>query len=100
MPNRSSKSQRPRDLNQLVKDIVDIATGDDEDEKPDQGKDPAAVDLGRRDGLKGGKARCENDCGEKRQAAQKAVQARWAKHKAKVFLVNFDSLLVRPLWVS
>jgi hypothetical protein len=48
---------RPRDPNQLAKLIADIATGDAQDTDPDAGKDPAAVSLGRRGGLKGGKAR-------------------------------------------
>lgn len=59
MPNRSRK--RPRDPNQLAKLVVDLATGEAE-EKPDSlesQKDPAAVSLGRRGGLKGGKARAE-----------------------------------------
>jgi len=58
MPNRSSKPKRPRDTNQLAKRIVDLSTGQAEEEKSeDSGKDPAAVALGRKGGLKGGKAR-------------------------------------------
>jgi hypothetical protein len=53
MPDRSRK--RPRDPNQLGKLIVDLATGDIEDVADDDGKDPAAVELGRKGGLKGGK---------------------------------------------
>ena len=55
-----SRKKRPRDANQLANSIVDIATGEANDRKPapeEQGKDPAAVSLGRRGGLKGGKAR-------------------------------------------
>ena len=55
MPNRSRK--RPRDVNQLAKTIVDLATGQATEPDPDKGKDPAAVALGRKGGLKGGKAR-------------------------------------------
>jgi hypothetical protein len=58
MPDRSRKS-RPRDPNQLAKLMIDIATGQVEDEadscRLDAGKDPAAVSLGRRGGLKGGR---------------------------------------------
>src|SRR6476646_2914097 len=57
-----ARKKRPRDANQLGKSIVDIATGEIEDREPtpeEQGKDPAAVSLGRRGGLKGGKARVE-----------------------------------------
>jgi len=80
MPNRSSKPKRPRDPNQLAKLITDIATGEVEDKKPDEGKDPAAVDLGRRGGLKGGKARSEKLSAKRRsEIAKKAAKARWSK---------------------
>lgn len=49
-------ARKTRDVNQLAKAIVDAATG----EKPqttEKAKDPAAVALGRRGGLKGGKMR-------------------------------------------
>lgn len=78
MPNRSSKPKRPHDTNQLAKRIVDIATGQTQDENPDQGKDPAAVDLGRRGGLKGGKARAKKLTAKQRsEIAKKAAKARW-----------------------
>src|SRR6476661_826921 len=54
------RPKRPRDPAQLAKLLVDIAVGEVEDREPtpeEQGKDPAAVSLGRRGGLKGGKAR-------------------------------------------
>lgn len=78
MPDRSRK--RPRDPNQLGKLIVDIATGDVEDATPDAGKNPAAVELGRKGGLKGGKARAAKMTPEQRsEAAQRAARARWGK---------------------
>lgn len=49
----SARKKRPRDFAQRAKMIVDIATGDIEDREPtaeEQGKDPAAVSLGRRVG--------------------------------------------------
>jgi hypothetical protein len=55
MPDRSRK--RPGDVNQLARQLVDEATGEAEKYNPNEGKDPAAVELGRRGGLKGGKAR-------------------------------------------
>jgi len=48
-----AKPKRPRDPNQRAKSIVDIATGESTDADPNEGKDPAAVALGR----KGGAAR-------------------------------------------
>jgi hypothetical protein len=83
MPDRSRKS-RPRDSNQLAKLIVDIAAGQVED-KPDSrpkdtGKDPAAVSLGRRGGMKGGKARAEKLTPEQRaEIARKAARTRWER---------------------
>jgi len=46
--------KRPRDPNQLAKSIIDIAAGQKPDRDPtpeEQGKDPAAVALGRKGGL-------------------------------------------------
>jgi hypothetical protein len=78
MPDRSRK--RPRDPNQLAKLIVDIATGEVKDTTEDDGKNPAAVELGRKGGLKGGKARAAKMTSEERSdAAQKAAQARWRR---------------------
>ena len=83
MTDKAPRKKRPRDPNQLAKLIVDIATGEVEDREPtpeDQGKDPAAVSLGRRGGLKGGKARAEKMTPKQRsEIAQKAAQARWGK---------------------
>lgn len=78
MPNRSRK--RPRDVNSLAKFIADVATGQVELPKTDDGKDPAAVALGRKGGLKGGKARAKSLTAKKRtQIAIKAAKARWQK---------------------
>ncbi len=45
-------------------------------------KDPLAVELGRRGGLKGGKARAAKLTKEQRvESARKAAQARWANHQ-------------------
>lgn len=70
----------PRDLNELASKIAKIVTG--EEEKPDEneGKNPAAVALGRLGGLKGGKARAIKLSPKKRkEIAQKAAAARWGK---------------------
>jgi hypothetical protein len=46
--------------------------------EPPPGKNPYAVALGRRGGLKGGKARAERMTAEERsEAARKAAAARW-----------------------
>jgi hypothetical protein len=45
-------------------------------------KNPAAVELGRRGGLKGGKARAAKMTKEERtESARKAANARWAKKR-------------------
>jgi hypothetical protein len=75
--------KRPRDLNQWAKRMVDIATGQVEDREPtpeEQGKDPAAVALGKRGGLKGGKARAANMTPEQRaESARHAAKTRWGR---------------------
>jgi hypothetical protein len=76
MPDRSRK--RPSDSNALARQLVDEATGEAPPFDPDDGKDPAAVTLGRRGGLKGGKARAAKMTAEERsEAARKAARARW-----------------------
>lgn len=74
----ATKPKRPRDTNQLAKFIVDIASGDLELPKTDDGKDPAAVALGRKGGLKGGKARAAALTPERKaEIAKRAATARW-----------------------
>ena len=76
----ATKYKRPRDTNQLAKFITDLATGEIELPKTDDGKDPAAVALGRKGGLKGGKARADALSGKRKSAiAKKAAEARWKK---------------------
>jgi hypothetical protein len=71
--------KRPRDPIQLAKLIGDIATGQVEDRQEDR-RDPAAVELGRRGGLKGGKVRAAKLSAKKRsEIARKAAKARWSK---------------------
>ena len=79
MRDRSSK-KRPADLNRLAASIVADATAEepDQDTDPYEGKNPAAVELGRQGGLKGGRARAEKLTPEERsEIARKAARARW-----------------------
>lgn len=80
MPKRSSShKKRPRDVNELAHRIVQEATGEAPAE-PKDNRDPAAVSLGRRGGLKGGPARAEKLTKKRRrEIAQRAAQARWKK---------------------
>jgi hypothetical protein len=63
--------------------IVDIATGQVEDrepEKPSGRKNPAAVELGRLGGLKGGAAGARKlSAAKPRGIARKAAESRWKK---------------------
>lgn len=78
MPERSRN--RKLDLNTLAKSIVDEATGERKSEPETPAKNPAAVELGRLGGLKGGKARAEKLSPEERsEIAKQAAAARWAK---------------------
>jgi hypothetical protein len=73
---------RPRDPAQLAKLIVDIATGQVEDQVED-GKDPAAVARGRLGGKTGGKSRAAALSPQaKREIAKKAAAARWSKSRS------------------
>jgi hypothetical protein len=77
MPTRSSK--RPKDPNQLGKLIVDLSVGE-AFEKPERKKNPAAVELGRLGGQKGGKARAAKLSARRRsQIAKAAAKARYGK---------------------
>ncbi len=63
-----------KDINQLAKFIGDQAT----DEATRLDKNPAAVELGRLGGLKGGKARAATLSAERRkEIAQIAAKKRW-----------------------
>jgi hypothetical protein len=75
MPKRSSRS-KSLDQNQLAAHVVAAATG--QPTKPRKRKNPAAVALGRRGGLKGGKARAQSLTPEERsEIAKRAAEARW-----------------------
>lgn len=75
----TKRLKRPRDPIQLGKLIGDIATGQAEDRVEDK-RNPAAVELGRKGGQKGGKARADRLTPERRkEIAQEAAKRRWSK---------------------
>lgn len=75
MPNRSGKP--PTDPNLAAKSILEQVT-DDGERVVHITKDAAAVELGRKGGLKGGKARANALTPEQRsECAKKAAEARW-----------------------
>lgn len=74
-----AKRKRTKDENQIAKSIIDQLSQLSGDTS---GKDPLAVLLGRRGGLKGGKARAASLSPERRkEIARKAIAARWAKKR-------------------
>lgn len=81
----TKKPKRPRDANKLAFQIVQESTDverKEEEAEEESGKDPAAVALGRKGGLKGGKARAAKMTKEERsEAARKAAKARWDKEQ-------------------
>jgi hypothetical protein len=79
MPTGPKGQKRPTDAIARAVKVGRIATGDEEDDIPTpeaEGKDPAAVSMGKR----GGKARAEKMTPERRaEIAKKAAQKRWSK---------------------
>jgi hypothetical protein len=77
MPRGRKGERRPADVIGNAVHVMRIATGQIEDEIPTpewEGKDPAAVALGRR----GGKARAEGMSAKRRkEIARRAAKARW-----------------------
>jgi len=74
----AKKVKLPADVNKKAKAIVDLLTG--ETEPAPDGKNPAAVALGRLGGVKGGKARAKSLTAKQRsEIAKKAAQKRWGK---------------------
>lgn len=78
----SKRPPRPRDPNQLAKLITDIATGETPERLvTDDGRDLAAVMMGRLGGLKGGKARANSLSPDRRaEIARNAALARWDRN--------------------
>ena len=82
MPKRSRK---PKKTQQLARSVLDGVVPDAEPpkkkrtKKAEKAKDPAAVALGRKGGLKGGPARAAKlSKSELSESARKAAQARWS----------------------
>ena len=75
MPKGPKGEKRPADVIGTAIKVARIATGEVEDDTGDDGKNKAAVELGR----KGGKARASKLTAEqRREIAKKAAAKRWA----------------------
>jgi hypothetical protein len=76
------RRERTKDVNQIAHSMVQ-AIADGSSLKTIDGKDPLAVALGRRGGLKGGPARAAKMSAKARsESAKKAAQARWADQQS------------------
>ncbi len=74
MPKSPKGEKRPADVIGAAVKVAKIATGEIEEDIDEDGKNKAAVELGR----KGGKARAEKLTPEQRaKIARKAAKARW-----------------------
>ena len=78
------KTAKEHDFVTIARNVVEKAIGERLDGSPltdpNAGKDPIAIDRGRKGGLKGGKARAAKLSSRKRKAiATKAATARWSK---------------------
>jgi hypothetical protein len=76
MPTGPKGQRRPADVIGNAIKVARIATGEDDDAQPDDGKDPAAKALGK----KGGAARAKALTPKQRaEIAKKAAAKRWGK---------------------
>ena len=77
MPKGPQGQKRPLDVVSNAVKVMRIATGEEEEEYENDGKDPAAKALG----AKGGKARAAKLTPEQRvEIARKAAAKRWGKN--------------------
>jgi len=78
-PPRPIKKQDAADLDRAESEGMGQPQGQASKKKTAKKKDPAAVALGRKGGLKGGKARAAKLTKEQRsESARKAAKARWS----------------------
>lgn len=86
MPKRSGKKQ---DLNEKAFSIVQQLTGQIPKPNPDAGKNPAAVELGRLGGLKGGRARADQLSAKRlSEIGRAAGRPRYPKGEARTDIVR------------
>jgi len=82
MPRGPKGEKRPADVVANAVHIMRIATGEIE-ESAEPAKNKAAVELGRKGGLKGGKARAKAlSPTERKNIARSAAEKRWSKTKS------------------
>ena len=80
MPRGPKGENRPADVIGAAVRVMQIATGEIEEELTDDGKNKAAVELGR----KGGQARAAKMTPERRvEIAKRAAEMRWKKDRSR-----------------
>ena len=73
----AKRPKRPRDPNQLAKLIVAMTIGEAPNDSPKGPESPRAI-VGRKGGLRGGKARAKKLTAQQRsEIARKAAEMRW-----------------------
>jgi hypothetical protein len=78
----AKKIKLPKETNKKAKSVVDMAAGNQDTQLNADGKNAAAVALGRRGGLKGGPARkAALSARRRKEIAKKAAAARWGTKK-------------------
>ena len=78
MPKGPKGEKRPADVVGAAVKVMKIATGEIEEDIDDDGKNKAAVELGR----KGGKARASKlTADRRREIAERAAKARWSNEE-------------------
>jgi len=85
MPKRVEKTNRPKDINQLAHDLVDLSTR--ESLQPEEYPDVRSMvvsqymaEIGRKGGQIGGKRRLQTMTSkQRRRAASRAAKVRWKK---------------------
>ena len=76
MPRGPKGEKRPADVIGAAVKVMQIAIGEIEDELTDDGKNKAAVELGRKGGLARAKSLTKK---QRSEIAKKAAAKRWAK---------------------
>ncbi len=91
---RRSSKKLPKDPNQLAAEIVRLTTEEEEVPKRSPISEYLAQ-IGRKGGLKGGKARAKSlSRSKRRKIAKKAALARWGKAKEKVKSASHNILKI------
>jgi len=86
MPKPDKHRKRPTDVNQLAHFLGEMSTSEEkQDSQPQPKRSPVSeylAKIGRKGGLKGGKARAKKLSAAKRtEIARNAAESRWAKQR-------------------